>query len=194
MTDYARQYCLHVRLTISSVTSSQLVAAPRPTYLDKLSIFPWPAFAALRTQQTLSLIYSQPKEQRTCVVEYFMAIVRFCHRICTFLQQPGIENYIPALIDADLKAFQSELDRWARSIPRRSRIFVTGPRNGRSNLDNPLRYGTAGRSHGGVLSTLLLILLASAISPVLLLNGGLRQGSTPSTSTVSHSPKIRFPS
>jgi hypothetical protein len=66
--------------------------------------------------QMMALLYPRSKNLQSHVSEYFIVVVRLCHRLLKFTQKSTIRQFAFTLSDADMKTYQSELDLWASSI------------------------------------------------------------------------------
>lgn len=66
--------------------------------------------------QALALLYPRSSALRSHISEYFIVVVRLCHRIMAFSQKSKLSKVTATLHETDTKAIQSELDLWAGSI------------------------------------------------------------------------------
>src|SRR5205823_2945153 len=69
-----------------------------------------------RATKRMALLYPRSENLQAYVSEYFIVVVRLCHRLLKFTQMSTIRQVASTLSDSDTNAFQSELDGWANSI------------------------------------------------------------------------------
>jgi hypothetical protein len=66
--------------------------------------------------QALALIYPRSRVLQAHINEYFIVVVRLCHRMMAFSQKSMFAKTTSALNDAELKSLQSELNLWSGLI------------------------------------------------------------------------------
>jgi type II secretory pathway predicted ATPase ExeA len=64
----------------------------------------------------MAQIYAQSKSLQSQLCEYFIVVVGLCRHLFTFTDKPTFQQFTSALNDSDLKAFETDLHRWASSI------------------------------------------------------------------------------
>ncbi|RQM05678.1 hypothetical protein DH86_00004097, partial [Scytalidium sp. 3C] len=99
----------------SLVRMSLLLIVTSTSYMDKLSIILMTIGRSAPRYQMMAVVYSQSKTLQSHVLEYFILVVRLCHRLLKFTQKSGFEQFVSTL-NEDLKKDQSDLDFWANSI------------------------------------------------------------------------------
>ncbi|KAL1961500.1 hypothetical protein VTN77DRAFT_1661 [Rasamsonia byssochlamydoides] len=66
--------------------------------------------------QAMALLYPRSKQLQADLCEYFIIVVRLCHRTVTLTHKFILAQFSSMLSDTDLALFQSELEKWANSI------------------------------------------------------------------------------
>ncbi|KAJ5737121.1 uncharacterized protein N7483_002246 [Penicillium malachiteum] len=66
--------------------------------------------------EKLALLYPRSKELQSFLIEYFVVVVRLCHRILKFTQKSALGKFGATLNDSDLINFQTQLESRSRDI------------------------------------------------------------------------------
>jgi len=64
----------------------------------------------------MALLYPRSTKLRAYLSEYFIVVVNLCRHLFKFGQKSRLQKFATALNDAQLQAFRTELDEWAKSI------------------------------------------------------------------------------
>ena len=74
--------------------------------------------------QSMAFLYPRSKNLQSHASEYFIVVVRLCHRLLKITQKSTIGQFTATLSDADLKNYQSELNLWANSIKEEESLLL----------------------------------------------------------------------
>ncbi|KAJ6028022.1 hypothetical protein N7540_003598 [Penicillium herquei] len=66
--------------------------------------------------EKLALLYPRSKELQSFLIEYFVIVVRLCHRILKFTQKSALGKFGATLNDSELINFQTQLESRSRDI------------------------------------------------------------------------------
>ncbi|KAI9765967.1 MAG: hypothetical protein M1840_006974 [Geoglossum simile] len=108
----------------SLVRMSLLSIVNFSSYLDKLSTLLMTAGCSAPRYQMTALLYSQSTNIQSYLSEYFIVVVRLCHQVLKFTKKSTIGQFSSTLGDSDIKAYQSELDRWANMIKEETNLLM----------------------------------------------------------------------
>ncbi|CAG8893308.1 unnamed protein product [Penicillium egyptiacum] len=100
----------------SIVRMSLLLVLDFSSYLEQLSKIFMTAGRLAPRYEKMALLYPRSKDLQSCLCEYFILIVRLCHEMTTFTRKSIFGKLTSALGDSDLKAYQSELESWGKTI------------------------------------------------------------------------------
>jgi type II secretory pathway predicted ATPase ExeA len=100
----------------SMVRMSLLAIVSFSCYVEKLSTLFMDIGRSAPRYQTMAQIYAQSKSLQSQLCEYFIVVVGLCRHLFTFTDKPTFQQFTSALNDSDLKAFETDLHRWASSI------------------------------------------------------------------------------
>jgi ankyrin repeat domain-containing protein 50 len=64
----------------------------------------------------MAILYPQSRSLQSHLLEYFIIVVRLCHRLLNFTQKSALKQFASTLSDSNLKSFQSELENRANAI------------------------------------------------------------------------------
>ncbi|GJN86468.1 hypothetical protein PLIIFM63780_010048 [Purpureocillium lilacinum] len=64
----------------------------------------------------LALLFPQSKRLVSCMSEYYIVVVRFCHQLAMMQKKSAIQQLVSFTDDLSLKAIRKDLDTWAASI------------------------------------------------------------------------------
>ncbi|KAH7371516.1 hypothetical protein BKA66DRAFT_572757 [Pyrenochaeta sp. MPI-SDFR-AT-0127] len=98
-----------VRMSLLSIVSFS-------SYVEKLSTLFMDIGRSAPRYQTMALLYPQSRSLQSQLCEYFIVAVGLCRHLFTFAEKPTFRQFTSALNDSDLKAFQTDLHRWASSV------------------------------------------------------------------------------
>ncbi|KAF2800530.1 hypothetical protein K505DRAFT_292564 [Melanomma pulvis-pyrius CBS 109.77] len=100
----------------SLVRMSLLSIVNLSTYIDKLSSLFMDVGRSAPHYQAIALLYPQSTKLQSHLTEYFIVVVGLCRYLFKFGQKSTVQQFASSLSDAHLKAFQTDLDKWANSI------------------------------------------------------------------------------
>ncbi|KAF2179739.1 hypothetical protein K469DRAFT_741530 [Zopfia rhizophila CBS 207.26] len=100
----------------SLVRMSLLLIVNFSSYLEKLSTLLMTVGRSAPRYQIMALLYPRSKILQSHLSEYFIVVVRLCHKLLKFTQKSTFGQAASTLSDSDMKTFQSELGHWANSI------------------------------------------------------------------------------
>lgn len=86
------------------------------TYLEKVSRLFMTIGRSAPRYQSMAAIYPRSKELQSNLCEYFIVVVRLCHKILRFTQKSAVMQFTTALNSSALDSDQSELEIWATAI------------------------------------------------------------------------------
>ncbi|KAF1958317.1 hypothetical protein CC80DRAFT_469265 [Byssothecium circinans] len=115
-----------VRMSLLSIVNAS-------SYIEKLSTLFMDVGRSAPRYQTMALLYPQSRSLQSQLCEYFIVVVGLCRHLFTFTRKPTFRQVTSALNDADLKTFQTDLDRWASSI-KEEIILIEGQENSRFRI------------------------------------------------------------
>ncbi|KAF4975580.1 hypothetical protein FZEAL_7652 [Fusarium zealandicum] len=113
-----RVRCVGPRLTNVLETIQRYVGlvVNHSAYLEKLSLLFMNAGRSAPRYQQMALLYPRSKILQGNMCEYLIVIVQVCHRLLRFSQKSYVAQLAASLSDADIKQYQTDLERWAASI------------------------------------------------------------------------------
>ncbi|KAJ6193133.1 NACHT domain protein [Bipolaris maydis] len=100
----------------SLVRMSLLSIVNLSAYVEKLSSLFMDIGRSAPRYQEIALLYPQSSKLQSHLFEYFTVVVGLCHYLFKFGKKSAIQKFASSLSDARLKAFQTDLHKWAASI------------------------------------------------------------------------------
>jgi ankyrin repeat protein len=85
-------------------------------YVDKLSSIFMDIGRSTPRHQAISVLYPQSTKLQSYLSEYFIVVVGLCRCLFKFGQKSVLQQFASSLNDGDLRAFQTDLNKWASSI------------------------------------------------------------------------------
>ncbi|KAB2103710.1 hypothetical protein AG0111_0g8601 [Alternaria gaisen] len=82
-------------------------------YVDKLSSIFMDIGRSIPRHQAISVLYPQSTKLQSYLSEYFIVVVALCRYLFKFGQKSALQQFTSSLNDGDLKAFRTDLDKWA---------------------------------------------------------------------------------
>ena len=82
-------------------------------YVDKLSSIFMDIGRSTPRHQAISVLYPQSTKLQSYLSEYFIVVVALCRYLFKFGQKSALQQFSSSLNDGDLKAFRTDLDKWA---------------------------------------------------------------------------------
>ncbi|KAJ6440539.1 EKC/KEOPS complex subunit BUD32 [Purpureocillium lavendulum] len=73
----------------------------------------------------MTTFFMSSKRLRAYISEYYILVVRFCHKLLTIQRKPAYLQLVSFTDDVDLKAVRSELEDWAASIKDEAEMLRT---------------------------------------------------------------------
>ncbi|RYN29848.1 hypothetical protein AA0112_g7112 [Alternaria arborescens] len=98
-----------VRMSLLSIVSMS-------NYVDSLSSIFMDIGRSTPRHQAISVLYPQSTKLQSYLSEYFIVVVALCRYLFKFGQKSILQQFTSSLNDGDLKAFRTDLDKWALSI------------------------------------------------------------------------------
>jgi ankyrin repeat protein len=86
------------------------------TYIDKLSSLFMDVGRSAPRYQEMVLLYPRSTKLQSHLNEYFIVVIGLCHYLFKFGQKSTVQQFTSSLSDSHLKAFQTDLEKWANSI------------------------------------------------------------------------------
>ncbi|KAF2179093.1 hypothetical protein K469DRAFT_674764, partial [Zopfia rhizophila CBS 207.26] len=108
----------------SLVRMSLLLIINFSCYLEKLSTLLMTVGRSAPRYRIMALLYPRSKILQSHLFEYFIVVVRLCHKLLKFTQKSPFGQVASTLSDSDMRTFQSELDLWANSIKEEVSLLV----------------------------------------------------------------------
>ncbi|KAF2133804.1 hypothetical protein P153DRAFT_380980 [Dothidotthia symphoricarpi CBS 119687] len=100
----------------SLVRMSLLATINISSYLESLSLLFMEVGRSVPRNQAIALLYPQSRNLQAHMSEYFIVVVKLCHKLMSFVQKSAFQRLTTALGDMDLKTFRTELDLWSGLI------------------------------------------------------------------------------
>lgn len=98
--------------------------------------------------ERMALLYPRSADLQSYLSEFFIVIVRLCHKVFKFTQKRALGQLISTLTDSDMQSYESELERWACSI--RDEVSLLNIEEQRSSFKNLLRLSKSEASCRGI--------------------------------------------
>ncbi|KAF7676012.1 hypothetical protein GT037_005517 [Alternaria burnsii] len=98
-----------VRMSLLSIVSMS-------NYVDSLSSIFMDIGRSTPRHQAISVLYPQSTKLQSYLSEYFIVVVALCRYLFNFGQKSILQQFTSSLNDGDLRAFRTDLDKWALSI------------------------------------------------------------------------------
>ncbi|RMJ29021.1 hypothetical protein PHISP_00101 [Aspergillus sp. HF37] len=98
-----------VRLTLLSVVTAS-------SNLEKLTGFFMTVGGSAPRYQNMAVLYPQSAPLQSHLCEYYIVMVRICHKLIKTLKTPIRRQMGSFLSASEMSGFQSDLDRWSTSI------------------------------------------------------------------------------
>jgi ankyrin repeat protein len=111
----AGQYLDRMPLSLSFTNAPQSIVS-LSTYIDKLSSLFMDMGRSAPRHQAMSLLYPRSIKLQSYLTEYFIVVVGLSRYLFKFGQKSTVQQFATSLSDSNLKAFQTDLDKWANSI------------------------------------------------------------------------------
>jgi ankyrin repeat protein len=108
--------CLVLASSLYSITNAPQSIVNLSSYIDKLSSLFMDVGRSAPRYQEIALLYPRSTKLQSYLNEYFIVVVGLCHYLFKFGQKSTVKQFASSLSDAHLKTFQTELDKWAKSI------------------------------------------------------------------------------
>ena len=105
-----------------SITESVQSFVSVSTYVEKLSSIFMDIGRSCPRHQQIAVLYPLSTNLQASVLEYFTVAVCLCRYLFGFGKKSALQQFTSSLSDGDLKAFQSDLEKWAHSIAQEMRL------------------------------------------------------------------------
>jgi ankyrin repeat protein len=115
------QYLVVVHM-LRPVTNATKSIVSVSNYVDKLSSIFMNIGRSTPRHQAIAMLYPHSKKLQAYISEYFIVVVRLCHCLFSFGQKSGFKQFTSSLSDADLMAYQSDLQNWASTIEKEMQV------------------------------------------------------------------------
>lgn len=103
------------RIILAMLMLAQSVVATSSRIGEVTAFFMQVGLSAPRYDR-LALLFPQSKRLVSCMSEYYIVVVRFCHQLAMMQKKSAIQQLVSFTDDLSLKAIRKDLDTWAASI------------------------------------------------------------------------------
>ena len=94
------------------------------SYLEKLSALLMVAAYSVPRHQSIAVLYPRSKRLQSYLSEYYVVVVRLCHKLLKFTQRSTVGQLGVALGSLDTNMYQAELEQWADAIKEEMSILM----------------------------------------------------------------------
>ena len=94
------------------------------SYLERLSSLLMVAGRSAPRHQSIAVLYPRSTHLQSCLFEYYVVVVRLCHKLLKFTQRSTVGQLAVGLGSLDMNTYQAELEQWADAIKEEMSILM----------------------------------------------------------------------